>query len=145
MGIRMASLLADIFGDAADIVNRPVEDGALQHTIIAYRETRAALYDTAVSYRKGGGAEPVGGLEDLRENIALLRSGADVCRACVRGANPPGSALSKPDTRYKGRVCRDVAREDIEKIRAEYEADGVDLVFPPVPKRFDELFEEFDA
>ena len=68
-GIRMAHLLVDVFADTADIVNRPVEDGALHPTIIACREIRAALYDTAVSYREGGGGEPVGDLEALRKSI----------------------------------------------------------------------------
>ena len=144
-GIRMASLLADIFADAAGIVDRPVEDGALHHTIVAYREMRAVLYETAVSYRKGGSAEPVGRLEDLRKNIALLRSGADARRAAMMAASPPGSGLPRLDMPYRGMACMDVVRADIEKIRAEDEADGVDPIFPPSPKYLDELFEEFDG
>ena len=142
-GVRMASLLADIFADAADIVNRPVEDGALHHTTITYREMRAVLYDTAVSYRVGGDGEPIAGLEDLRESIAALRAKADARRARLRAADPPGSGLPKLDTWYKGKVCRDVVKEDMKEIRARHEADGEDPIFPPEAKCLDEVFEEF--
>ena len=141
-GVRMASLLADIFADAADIVSRPVEDGALHLTRVAYRETRAVLYDTAVSYRGGGDDEPVAGLEDLRAGIAALRAKADARRARLRAADPPGSGLSKLDVRHKGRICRDVVRADMEKIRAHHVADGEDPIFPPEPKYIDDLFGE---
>ena len=141
-GVRMASLLSDIFADAADIVGRPVEDGALHLTTVAYRETRDVLYGTAVSYRGGGDGEPVGGLEDLRGRIASIRSKADAVRSRLRAADPPGSGLPKLDTLYKGRICRDVRKEDVEKVRASRVAAGVDPVFPPEPKCIDDLFGE---
>ena len=141
-GVRMASLLADIFADTADIVDRPVEDGALHLTTVAYRESRAVLYDTAVSYRGGGDVEPVGGLEELRERIAVIRAKADARRARMRAADPPGSGLPKLDTWYKGRICRDVRRDDVEKVRASRVAAGVDPIFPPKPKCIDDLFGE---
>ena len=142
-GVRMASLLSGIFADAADIVDRPVEDGALHQTTVAYREMRAALYGTAVSYRGGGDGEPVGGLEELGRKIAVLRSEADARRARLRAADPPGSGLRKFDALYKGKVCRDVVREDIEEIRAHHVAAGEDPIFPPEVKYLDEVFEEF--
>ena len=141
-GVRMASLLADIFADAADIVDRPVEDGALHLTTITYREMREVLYGTAVSYRGGGDDEPVAGLEGLRDGIAALRAKADARRAWLRAADPPGSGLSKLDVRYRGRVCRDVVREDMEGVRAYYKANGEDPIFPPEPKYIDDLFGE---
>ena len=141
-GVRMASLLADTFADAADIGDRPVEDGALHLTRVAYRETRAVLYDTAVSYRGGGDGEPVAGLEDLRAGIAALRAKADARRAWMRAADPPGSGLSKLDVRHRGRICRDVVREDMEGVRAYYKANGEDPIFPPEPKYIDDLFGE---
>ncbi len=142
MGVRMASLLADIFADAADIVGRPVEDGALHLTTVAYREAMAVLYGTAVSYRGGGDGEPVGDLEKLRGKIAAIRAKADALRARLRAADPPGSGLPKIDTWYKGRICRDVAREDIEEVRAWFKAAGEDPIFPPEPKCIDDLFGE---
>ena len=141
-GVRMASLLADIFTDAADIVGRPVEDGALHLTTITYREMREVLYNTAVSYRGGGDGEPVAGLEDLRAGIAALRAKADARRAWLRAADPPGSGLPKLDMRYKGRICRDVRREDVERVRAARVAAGDDPIFPPEPKYIDDLFGE---
>ena len=141
-GVRMASLLADIFADAADIVGRPVEDGALHLTTVAYREAMAVLYGTAVSYRGGGDGEPVGDLEKLRGKIAAIRAKADALRARLRAADPPGSGLPKLDTWYKGRICRDVAREDIEEVRAWLKAAGEDPIFPPEPKCIDDLFGE---
>ena len=141
-GVRMASLLADIFTDAADIVDRPVEDGALHLTTITYREMREVLYDTAVSYRGGGDDEPVAGLEGLRESIAALRAKADARRAWLRAADPPGSGLPKIDMLYRGKICRDVLKEDMEKIRAHHVADGEDPIFPPEPKYIDDLFGE---
>ncbi len=142
MGVRMASLLADIFADMSDIVGRPVDDGALHLTTIAYREARAVLYDTAVSYRGGGDGEPVGDLEKLRGRIAAFRAKADALRTRLRAADPPGSGLPKLDTLYKGRICRDVRKEDVEKVRASRVAAGVDPVFPPEPKCIDDLFGE---
>ena len=126
-------------------MHRPVEDGALHQTIIASRKMDALLYDTAVSYREGGDDEPVVGLEELRRDVAVLRSGADANRARLRAADPPGSRLSKFDTLYRGMVCRDVVREDIEKIRAEKEAEGVDPIFTPEPKFPEELTKLFDG
>ena len=142
-GVRMASLLSGIFADAADIVDRPVEDGALHQTTVAYRVMRAALYGTAVSYRGGGDCEPVCGLEELGRKIAVLRSEADAGRARLRAADPPGSGLRKFDALYKGKVCRDVVREDVEEIRAHHVAAGEDPIFPPEVKYLDEVFEEF--
>lgn len=133
-GARMASLLADIFADMSDIVYRPVEDGALHQTMIASRKMKVLLYDTAVSYREGGDDEPVGGLEELRRDVAVLRSEADANRAKLRAADPPGVRLARFDSLYKGMICRDVIRVDIEGVRARRKAEGVDPVFPPEPE-----------
>ncbi len=141
-GMRMASLLEDIFADAADIVDRPVEDGGMHVTRLAYREARAILYDTAVSYRSGGDGEPVGDLEKLRGRIAAFRAKADALRARLRAADPPGSGLPKSDMRHRGKVCRDVVRKNIETVREWRKAIGDDPVFPPEPKCIDDLFGE---
>ena len=142
-GARMASLLADIFADAADVVDRPAEDGALHQTAIAYRETGAVLYDTVVSYMGSGGGEPVGALVELRRSIAVLRSEADARRARLGAADPPGLGLPKLDMLYRGKVYRDVVREDMEEIRARHEACGEEPIFPPKPKYPVEAFKAF--
>ena len=141
-GVRMASLLEDIFADTADIVDRPVEDGGMSVTRFAYRETRAILYDTAVSYRGGGDGEPVGDLEKLRGRIASFRTKADALRARMRAADPPGSGLPKSDMLHRGKICRDVVRKNIEIARGWSKAVGNDPIFPPEPKCIDDLFGE---
>ena len=60
-GARMASILGDVFADVANIVNRPVEEGALYYTTSACREMRPLLYGTAKSYREGRTASPSAG------------------------------------------------------------------------------------
>ena len=167
-GARMSSILESIFADTADIANRPVEDGALYHTEIAFRQMIGLLRSTAELYRRREGdepdyilekdgrpfpswmpvstdPEPVGKLEELRETIADLRSKADACRAELRAADPPGSGLDKYDAWYKGKICRDVVREDIEEIRAMRRARGDDPIFPPRPRPLDEYFKEPDG
>ena len=143
-GVRMSFLLADIFADAGDIVDRPVEDGALHHTTFAHREMMTRLYDTANSYRNGGTGEPIGELEELRKIVAVLRSEADVDRAELAASDPPGSGLVKFDTLFRGKICKDVIRVDIEKLRAECEADGIDPIFPPEPESLEEIFARCD-
>ncbi len=133
-GARMASLLIDIFADMADIVNRPVEDGALGCTQNGFRHMIGVLYDTARAYRAGGDAEPVGELKEARAAIAKLRIKADARREYVRAAGPPGAGLSGLDRCYMGRLCRDVVRKAQEEVREQEKAWGHDPIFPPEPK-----------
>ena len=133
-GGRMASLLAGIFADMADIVNRPVEDGALGHTQNGFFHMINVLYDTAKAYRAGGDVEPVGELEAARAAIAKLRLEADAYREYVRAAGPPGAGLSGLDRCYMGRLCRDVVRKAQEGVREQEKAWGHDPIFPPEPK-----------
>ena len=167
-GARMASILEGIFADTADIVNRPVEDGALYHTEIAFRHMIGLLYSTAELYRRREGdepdyvldkdgtpfppwmpvstdPEPVGKLEELRKTVADLKSKADAYRAELRAADPPGSGLDKGDAWYKGMICRDVIREGVEEARARNRARGVDPIFSPRPKPLYEYFKEPDG
>ena len=65
-------------------------------------------------------------------------------RARVRAADPPGSGLAKFDTWYRDKICKDVVREDIERIRAKDKAAGVDPIFTPEPKYIDELMGDCD-
>ena len=144
-GARMASILGDVFADVADIVNRPVEDGALHYTTSACREMRALLYGTAKSYREGRDGEPVGGPEELRRSVARLKSGADAYREKLGAADPSGSGLCKYDSLHRGMICRDVIRKDIEKIRAERRARGVDPIFPPKRGSIDDILDRCDG
>ena len=131
-GARMARLLADTFVDVADIVNRPVEDGSINHTFTAFQKMMTLLYNNAESYRDGGNGEPVSELEELRESAASLRSKADKRRERLRAADPPGSGLDKFDSLYRGRICKEVVSKRIEKLRAEDAARGVDPIFTPI-------------
>ena len=168
VGARMSSMLVGIFADAGDIVNRPVEDGALHHTEIAFRHMIGLLRSTAELYRRREGdepdyildkdgtpfppwmpvstdPEPVGKLEELGKTVADLRSKADAYRAELRAADPPGSGLDKCDALYKGRICRDVIREGVEEARARDRARGVDPIFSPRPRPLYEHFKEPDG
>ncbi len=154
-------MLEDIFADTADIANRPVEDGALGHTHVAFRNIIEILHDTAELYREEWGIkqegplpfwrnvnrdpEPVAKLEEVRKTVADLRSKADAYREELRAADPPGSGLDKYDASYRGNICRDLVREDMEKIRANCRARGVDPIFPPRPKPLDEHFKKCDG
>ena len=131
-GARMARLLADTFDDVADIVNRPVEDGSINHTFTAFQKMMTLLYNNAESYRDGGNGEPVSELEELRESAASLRSKADKRRERLRAADPPGSGLDKFDSLYRGRICKEVVSKRIEKLRAEDVANGEDPIFTPI-------------
>ena len=131
---RMASLLIGIFADMAEMANRPVEDGALGHTLIGFRHMIGVLYDTARAYRDGGDAEPVGELEGARAAIAQLRLKADTYREHVRAAGPPGAGLTGLDRCYLGRHCRDVVRTAQEGVRERAKARGHDPIFPPKAK-----------
>lgn len=160
-GARMASTLEDIFADTADIANRPVEDGALDYTHVAFRNIIEILHDTAEMYREEWGIkqdgplpfwrdvnrdpEPVAKLEEVRKIVADLRSKADARREELRAADPPGSGLDMYTESYRGSICRDLISEDMEKIRANYRARGVDPVFPPRPKPLDEHFRKCEG
>ena len=141
-GETMASALCAIFADTCDIVNRPVDDGALCSTHVAFQNIMPALYETAEAYRDGRDSEPVGELERIRDLLSGLRTDTDALRERLRRADPPGSGLTGLSVYYRGRICRDVVREDQEKIRARERARGVDPVFPPKPKYIDEFFGE---
>ena len=141
-GETMASALCDIFVDIRDIVNRPVEDGALHSTHVAFQNIMPALYDTAWAYKDGRDSEPVGELERIRDLISGLRTDTDALRERLRRADPPGSGLTGLSVYYRGRICRDVVREAQEEIRAKDRARGVDPVFSPWPGSIDELFGE---
>ena len=143
-GARMASALEGIFADTADIVDRPVEDGALHWTYLAFRDMIGALRETAEAYREGKCPEPVARLEEVRKNVARYRSEADEDRESLRNADPPGSGLSKFSELYRGKVCRDVIREAQEKVRAYFKTRGYDVIFPPKPRSIDECFGEYD-
>ena len=145
-GARMAGLLADTFVDVAEISGRPVDDGALHYTSAAFRRMMTLLYGTAESYRDGVDGEPVGELDDLRRSVALLRSQADARRAELRAAGgPPGSGLSKFDSLFSGRICKDTVREDIERIRAERKARGADPAFFPKEGTVGEILDKCDG
>ena len=167
-GARMSSILSGIFADTADIANRPVEDGALYHTEIAFSHIIELLYSTAELYRRREGEEPdyilekdgtpfppwmpvstdpepVAKLEELGKTVADLKSKADAYRAYLRAADPPGSGLGKHDAWYKGMICRDVVRKGVEEARARDRARGVDPIFSPRPRPLDEYFKEPDG
>ena len=59
-GARMAASLAGIFADVADIVNRPVDDGAIDSTYNAFRSMMGVLFGAGEEYRSGGDPEPAG-------------------------------------------------------------------------------------
>ena len=141
-GERIASALCAIFADTYDIVNRPVEDGALHSTHVAFQNIMPALYDTAWAYKDGRDSEPVDELERVRGLVSGLRAKADARREYLRGADPPGSRLTGLSVYYRGRICRDVVKEAQEEIRARDRARGVDPVFSPWPGSVDELFGE---
>ena len=131
-GARMAAILSDMFAAADDIADRPVEDGSLGHTWVSHGFMMGALYDTAEAYRDGGDAEPVGELEDARDMIERQRARANRRREQLRAAGgPPGASLPGIERMHVGRVCRDVAREGQEKVRAQQREWGNDSVFPP--------------
>lgn len=132
-GARMASLLSDIFAGTADLAGRPVADGALGHTVIAFRRMIGVLYDTAASYRGGGDAEPVGELEDAREAVARLRSEADEHRDIRRAAGEPIVRPGGLDGMYVGWTCGAVLRKKQEQVRERERRRGHDPVFPPEP------------
>ena len=143
-GARMASALEGIFADTADIVDRPVEDGALHWTHLAFRDMIGALIETAEAYREGKCPEPVARLEEVRENVARYRSEADNDRESLRNADPPGSGLPRDSELYRGRICKDVIRKTQEGVRTDYKAMGLDPIFPPKPRPVGELFGEYD-
>ena len=167
-GAKMSSILAGIFADAADIVNRPVEDGALDYTYVAFRDIIGLLRSTAELYRRREGdepdyvldkdgtpfpswmpvstdPEPVGKLEELRKTVVDIKSKADAYRAELRAADPPGSRLDNYAASYRGTICRDHVRKGIEEIRARRRAEGIDPIFPPRPRPLDEYFKEPDG
>ena len=143
-GARMASALEGIFADTADIADRPAEDGALDWTYVAFQSIMGVLYEAAGAYRAGGDPEPVGKLEEAGRIISRLRSEADKSRESLRNADPPGSGLSGLSAYYRGRMCRDVLREEREKVRAYARSRGLDPVFPPKPRPVGELLGEYD-
>ena len=142
-GEAMAVALCDIFAGAKDIVNRPVEDGALHSTYVAFQSIMPALYETAEAYRDGRGSEPVGELEWVRGSISRLKDTADARREYLRGADPPGSRLNGLSVYHRGKICRDVVRKEQEELRARSVARGEDPVFPPKFVSIDEFLGEF--
>ena len=143
-GERMAASLAGIFADVADIVNRPVDDGALDSTYDAFRSMMGVLYGAGEEYRSGGDPEPADRLEEVREDVARFRSWADARREKLKKADPPGSGLSGLSLLHRGRVCRDVVRKEQEQARAENEALGFDPIFPAKVRPVSDFFGEYD-
>ena len=91
-GARMAASLAGIFADVADIVNRPVDDGAIDGTYDAFRSMMGVLFGAGEEYRSGGDPEPAGWLEEVREDVDRFRSWADASREEIKRAGLQGSA-----------------------------------------------------
>ena len=134
-GARMASILSDMFADMDDIAGRPVEDGSLGHTGIARGFMMGALRSTAEAYRDGRDAEPIGELENARATIEQMMSKANRYRDQLRAAGgPPGASLPGIERMHVGRICRDVEREEQEKMRTRRRERGHDPVFPPKAK-----------
>ena len=142
-GETMAAILCDIFAGAKDIVDRPVEDGALNCTYVAFQSIMPALYETAEAYRDGRDSEPIGELEWVRGSISRLRATADARREYLGGADPPGSRLTGQSAHHRGQVCRDVVRKEQEALRARSVERGEDPVFPPKFVSIDEYLGEF--
>ena len=143
-GERMAASLAGIFADVAEIVNRPVDDGALDSTYDAFRSMVGVLYGAGEEYRSGGDPEPAGRLEEVREDVARFRSWADARREKLKKADPPGSGLSGLSLLHRGQICRDVVRREQERARAEAEALGFDPIFPAKPRPVSDFLGEYD-
>ena len=143
-GARTASLLADMFADIDGIVSRSAAEGAMYYTAISYRDMKRALVDTAKAYRDGKHAEPAGEIEETRRLVGRLRSEADVYRAELAAADPPGSGLPGLDKAYGDAVCRDIVRNKQEGARDELRTGGVDPIFPPKPRYIDEHFGDDD-
>ena len=141
-GETMAAALCDIFAGIRDIANRPVEDGALNCTYVAFQSMMPALYETAEAYRDGRDSEPVGELEWVRGSISRLRATADARREYLRGADPPGSRLTGLSVYHRGKMCRDMVRKEQEELRARSVERGEDPIFPPDPGSVDEFLGE---
>ncbi len=134
-GAKMASILSDMFATTDDIAGRPVEDGSLGHTGIAHGFLMGVLRSTAEAYRDGGNVEPLDELENARAMIELQRSRANRYREQLRAAGgPPGASLPWIEKMYVGKLCRDVEREEQEKMRARRKERGDDPIFPPKAK-----------
>ena len=142
VGETMAAALCDIFAGAKEIVDRPVEDGALNCTYVAFQSMMPALYETAEAYRDGRDSEPIGELEWVRGSISRLRATADARREYLRGADPPGSRLTGQSVHHRGQMCKDVVRKEQEELRAWSVERGEDPVFPSKFVSIDEFFGE---
>ena len=143
-GERMAASLAGIFADVADIVSRPVDDGAIDGTYDAFRSMMGVLYGAGEEYRSGGDPEPAGWLEEVREDVARFRSWADENREEIRRVGLQESDPSPMTRLYRGRICRDVVREQQEQARAENESRGFDPIFPAKVRPISDFFGEYD-
>lgn len=144
-GARMSRLLARIFADIDYIAGMPVEDGVLTHASVAVRHMKEVLFETADAYRDGRDAEPIGELEEARAAVAILRAEADARGKAVRVAGgPPGAVLPDAYKKHIGRACRDIIRENIERVRAERRELGVDPIFAPKPKMIDDCLGDAD-
>ena len=143
-GARMAASLAGIFADVSDIVNRPVDDGAIDGTYDAFRSMMGVLYGAGEEYRSGGDPEPAGWLEEVREDVTRFRSWADENREEIRRVGLQESDPSPMTRLYRGRICRDVVRKQQEQARAENESRGFDPIFPAKVRPVSDFFGEYD-
>ena len=144
-GVRMSRLWAAIFADIDYIAGMPVEDGVLDHAYIAVRHMKEVLFAMSDAYRDGRDAEPIAEMEEARDAVALIRAEADERAEAVRAAGgPPGAALPDSDKKHIGRACRDIIREDIERVRAERREFGEDPIFPSKPKPIEDCFGDAD-
>lgn len=134
-GVRLARMLADIYGDMSKIADRPTTGGAYWLALRALGDILAYLRRVGRAYRDGLDADPMEGLEEVRSSVAEMldsMSGLEARKPLDDEDEadpdfPPELAGPKRPPQTCGKA---LMRSEWE-LRKRHKKRGVDHVFPP--------------
>ena len=134
-GVRLARMLADIYGDMSKIADRPTTGGAYWLALRALGDILAHLRRVGRAYRDGLDADPMEGLEEVRSSVAKMldsMSGLEDRKPLddEAGADPDfPPELAGP--KRPPQTCGKALMRSEWELRKRHKKRGVDHVFPP--------------
>ena len=135
-GVRLASLLGDVYGDLSKIADTPDVKDVYGHALRALGDILAYLRRVGKAYRDGEDADPMEGLEEVRATVAQVLDAVSK----IKADEPDGEEEEEDDPdmpaelvepKIPPQTCRKALMRSEWALRKRFKEWGDDYIFPP--------------
>ena len=133
-GVRLASLLGDVYGDLSKIADTPDVKDVYCYALRALGDILAYLRRVGKAYKDGQDADPMEGLEEVRATVAQVldivsRIKAD--EADDGEEDDPDMPAELVEPKEPPQTCRKALMRSEWAVRKQFKEWGDDYIFPP--------------